>query len=393
MSDTGKIWVTVITGFLGSGKTTLLNTLLKHPEMTQAAIIVNEFGEIGLDYDLVERSDENVVQLANGCLCCSVKGDLIDTFRDLYVQRNAGTIPHFDRVVIETTGIADPAPVLQIIFTNPMVMNHYELDGVVATVDAVNGTSSLARFPECVKQAAIADRLIVTKSDLISGMEHDAKIEELSGKLKALNPAAPIVVRTTGDMDPDDLFGTGMFDPETKQVDLDSWLNPENYQTTGVENPFAGDGTPDGAAMAYYKEHGHAPAEEHHHHHHDESGIITFCIVREEPMSVEMLRMFLEGLSSEAGPDLLRVKGIINIAEEPDRPAVIQGAQQIFHSMELMDKWPSDDRRTRIVFITRNIDQDYIEDTLALIERVSERTVAAQEAARAAKVVQLHPQQ
>ncbi|MAI11084.1 MAG: hypothetical protein CBD27_01410 [Rhodospirillaceae bacterium TMED167] len=388
MSGTAKIWVTVITGFLGSGKTTLLNTLLKHPEMTQAAVIVNEFGEIGLDYDLVERSDENVVQLANGCLCCSVKGDLIDTFRDLYVQRNAGTIPHFDRVVIETTGIADPAPVLQIILTNPMVVNHYELDGVVTTVDAVNGTSSLGRFPECVKQAAIADRLIVTKSDLVEGMDHDAKIEELAGKLKALNPAAPIVVRTAGHVDPDDLFGTGMFDPETKQVDFDSWLNPENYQLTGVENLFASRGVLDDAALEYYEAQGHVPEEEAHHHHHEDSGINTFCIVREDPISVEMLRMFLEGLSSEAGPDLLRVKGIINISEEPDRPAVIQGAQQIFHSMELMDAWPSDDRRTRIVFITRNIDQAYIEDTLALIERVAQRTVAAQEAVRNTAVAQ-----
>ncbi|MEE2745598.1 MAG: GTP-binding protein, partial [Pseudomonadota bacterium] len=143
MTHANSIWVTLITGFLGSGKTTLLNTLLKHPEMSQAAVIVNEFGEIGLDYDLVERSDENVIQLANGCLCCSVKGDLIDTFRDLFIQRNAGTIPFFDRVVIETTGIADPGPVLQIIFTNPMVTNHYSLDGVVTTVDTINGLDSL----------------------------------------------------------------------------------------------------------------------------------------------------------------------------------------------------------------------------------------------------------
>ena len=232
-----KIWITVITGFLGSGKTTLLNTLLKHPEMSQAAVIVNEFGEIGIDYDLVERSDENIVQLANGCLCCSVKGDLIDTFRDLYIQRNAGTIPYFDRVVIETTGIADPAPVLQIIFTNPMVMNHYSLDGVVTTVDVINGVSSLGRFPECVKQAAIADRLIVTKSDLVEAAEHGEKVKDLSDRLRALNPAAPIVVRNTGDVDPGDLFGTGMFNAETKSIDFNSWLNPEKYLSEATENP------------------------------------------------------------------------------------------------------------------------------------------------------------
>ena len=382
MPNSNKIWITIITGFLGSGKTTLLNTLLQHPEMTQAAVIVNEFGEIGLDYDLIERSDENVVELANGCLCCTVKSDLIDTLRDLYVQRNAGTIPHFDRVVIETTGIADPAPVLQLILTNPMIRNHYELDGVVTTVDAVNGASSLARFPECVKQAAIADRLIITKSDLVLGMDHDDKINELTGKLKVLNPAATLVVRTAGKMDPTDLFGTGMFDPETKQIDFDSWLDPENYQSSGLGNPFFGEPEPEDDAMEYYENHGHTLENPETHHHHDESGIQTFCITREEPMSVEMLRMFLEGLSSEAGPNLLRVKGIINIVEEPDRPAVIQGAQQLFHSLELMDNWPSADRRTRIVFITRHIDQAYIEETLELIERVSTRTVAAQAAAK-----------
>ena len=373
-----KIWITVITGFLGSGKTTLLNTLLKHPEMNQAAVIVNEFGEIGIDYDLVERSDENIVQLANGCLCCSVKGDLIDTFRDLYIQRNAGTIPYFDRVVIETTGIADPAPVLQIIFTNPMVMNHYSLDGVVTTVDAINGVSSLERFPECVKQAAIADRLILTKSDLVEVSDHGEKVKDLSDRLRALNPAAPIVVRNTGDVDPADLFGTGMFNPETKKIDFNSWLNPEQYLSETTENPFNANEADSEATISYYKDRGHTPEhrrgnDKHHHN----PLIKTFCIVREEPMSLEMLRMFLEGLSNEAGPDLLRVKGIVNIENEPKRPAIIQGAQLIFHSLEFMDRWPSEDHRTRIVFITHNIDKKYIEDTMSLIERVAERTVAA----------------
>ena len=372
-----RIWVTVITGFLGSGKTTLLNTLLRHPEMNQAAVIVNEFGEIGLDYDLVERSDENVVQLANGCLCCSVKGDLIDTFRDLYIQRNASTIPYFDRVVIETTGIADPAPVMQIIFTNPMVKNHYSLDGVVTTVDLINGSSSLGRFPECVKQAAIADRLIITKSDLLEGAGHQEKLSNLSGQLRALNPAAPIVVRKTGDVDPEDLFGTGMFDRETKKVDFDAWLNPEKYETENNKQYFLPSKENDEETLAYYKQHGHSPENyESKGHHHDPS-IKTFCVVRNEPMSLDMLRMFLEGLSNEAGPDLLRVKGIVNIEDEPDRPAVIQGAQQILHSLEFLESWPSTDHRTRIVFITRNIDQEYIESTISLIERVAERTLAA----------------
>ncbi|MBT3914899.1 MAG: GTP-binding protein [Rhodospirillaceae bacterium] len=369
-----KIWVTLITGFLGSGKTTLLNTLLEHPDMSQAAVIVNEFGEIGLDYDLVERSDENVIQLANGCLCCSVKGDLIDTFRDLYIQRNAGTVPFFDRVIIETTGIADPAPVLQIILTNPMVFNHFALDGVVTTVDTVNGVSSLDRFPECVKQAAIADRLIITKVDLA---ENDQQIKTLEDRLRILNPAAPIIATTTEDADPSDLFGTGLFDPTSKKVDFENWLQAEAYEGQ-ASSELAGStlAEPDEAALAYYKEHGHTHEDDHTHHNHDPN-INSFVIVREDPMALNTLSMFLEGLTNEAGPDLLRVKGIVHVIERPDQPAVIQGAQQIFHSLDWLDNWPSDDRRTRIVFITRNIDQAYIEDTLDLIERVAQRTAAA----------------
>ena len=364
-----KIWVTLITGFLGSGKTTLLNTLLEHPAMSQAAIIVNEFGEIGLDYDLVEKSDENVVQLANGCLCCSVKSDLIDTFRDLYIQRNAGTIPFFDRVIIETTGIADPAPVLQIILTNPMIFNHYALDGVVTTVDTVNGISSLDRFPECVKQAAIADRLIISKVDL---SENTKDIDNLKGRLRVLNPAAKIIATETQKADPSDLFGTGIFDPNTKALDFENWLNVESYDNQPQKDQsFGPSKEPDSETMDYYKNHSHTP--ETHEHNHDPN-INSFVMVKEIPIALNTLNMFLEGLTKEAGPDLLRVKGIINVHERPDQPAVIQGAQQIFHSIDWMKEWPSDDKRTRIVFITRNIEQKYIEETYSLIERIAERT-------------------
>jgi G3E family GTPase len=365
-----RIWVTLITGFLGSGKTTLLNTLLHHPAMSQAAVIVNEFGEIGIDYDLIEQSNEQVVQLANGCLCCSVKGDLIDTFRDLYIQRNAGTIPHFDRVVIETTGIADPMPILQLVFTNPMIMNHYALDGVVTTVDAINGLSSLERFPECVKQAAIADRLIVTKVDMVAGDEGRETVSALNHRLRALNPAAEIIETATEEIDPEDLFGTGMFDADTKQIDLQSWIDPALYDAA-ADLPKTPGAEPDAAARAYYAEHGHTPEEGHNH-----GDVNSFCITRDEPMSLDMLRMFLEGLTGEAGPDLLRVKGIVNVRGE-ERPAVIQGAQLIFHSLDWLPAWPSDDRRTRIVFITHGLDKSYVEDTLALIERVARRTEEA----------------
>ena len=376
-----RIWVTVITGFLGSGKTTLLNTLLKHPDMSRAAVIVNEFGEIGIDYDLVESSSDSVVQLANGCLCCSVKGELIDTFRDLHIQRQAGTIPDFDRVVIETTGIADPGPVLQIILTHPMVINHYALDGVVTTVDAVNVLSSLNQFPECVKQAAIADRIILTKTDMVTGADRDRVLEEIHQRLRDLNPAAPVVDTKGAEINPGDLFGTGMFDPQSKQLDVQAWLSPEAYGEGEEVAAAAGvSGTApasDAEALAYYRDHGHTPGEGHSH----DAAIRTFCLVRDKPVSLDMLRLFLEGLTREAGPNLLRVKGIVHVTERPDRPAVIQGAQQIFHSLDWLADWPSDDRRTRIVFITRDIEKSYIEDTFDLIERVAERSAALRQGA------------
>ncbi|NQU59140.1 MAG: GTP-binding protein [Rhodospirillales bacterium] len=368
-----RILVTIITGFLGSGKTTLLNALLKHPDMSEAAVIVNEFGEIGLDYDLVERSDESVIQLENGCLCCTVKSDLIDTFRDLHLMRLSGDVPKFNRVIIETTGIADPGPVLQIILTDPLVSSCYALDAVVTTVDAINGASSLDRFPECVKQAAIAERIVLTKTDLLEGSEDKESLKALKDRLLALNPGVDIIEAMPSNINPSDLFGAGMFNPETKKVDLQAWLRPEAYENRPPQDPNAGVTERDQAALDYYRDQGHSPEVEHAH----DPAIRSFCFVRDMPTEIETLRLFLDALTRESGPDLLRVKGIVNVVERPDTPAVIQGAQQIFHSLEWLEKWPSDDRRTRIVFITRGIDQAHIEDTFELIERIAARTTAA----------------
>ena len=372
-----KILVTIITGFLGSGKTTLLNALLKHPDMTDAAVIVNEFGEIGLDYDLVEGSDESVVQLENGCLCCSVKSDLIDTFRDLHLMRLSGDVPKFDRVVIETTGIADPGPVLQIILTDPLVSSCYALDAVVTTVDAINGASSLDRFPECVRQAAIAERIVLTKTDLLEGPDGQAQLGALKDRLLSINPSVDIIEAMPSQLDPSDLFGAGMFDPETKKVDLKSWLRTDAYENWPPQDPNAGVTERDQAALDYYRKFGHDPGAEHAH----DPAIKSFFLVRDIPIGIETLRLFLDALSRESGPDLLRVKGIVNIAERPDTPAVIQGAQQIFHSLDWLESWPSDDKKTRIVFITHGIDQSHIEDTFDLIERIAQRTAAAAGAA------------
>jgi G3E family GTPase len=209
--------------------------------------------------------------------------------------------------------------------------------------------------------------------------ENDTQIGDLTERLRVLNPAAPIIASRTEDVDPTDLFGTGLFDPTSKTVDFENWLQVDAYADQ-PDMDLGGESSAelDEAALAYYSEHGHTPED---HHHHDQS-IKSFVFVRDEPVSLNMLSMFLEGMTKEAGPDLLRVKGIVHVAERPDQPAVIQGAQQIIHSLDWMDQWPSDDRRTRIVFITRNIDQDYIEDTFDLIARISARTEAAAIAAR-----------
>src|SRR5262245_62823760 len=217
--------VTLLTGFLGSGKTTVLNHVLKQPEMAATAVIVNEFGEIGLDHLLVERSSEDVVLLNSGCLCCTVRGDIVDTLTNLFVDRVKGKVPFFTRVAIETTGLADPAPILHTLMTEPIVAARYMLDGVVTTVDAVNGAGTLDRQPEAVKQAAVADRLLLTKTDLAD----PAAREAIETRLKALNPSAPIVAVAQGLVDPAALFNIGFYDPVAKSADVQRWLRDEAF--------------------------------------------------------------------------------------------------------------------------------------------------------------------
>ncbi|WP_369413532.1 CobW family GTP-binding protein [Caldovatus aquaticus] len=334
--------VCVLTGFLGSGKTTLLAHLLRQPGFARTAVVINEFGEVGLDHELVETSDESFVTLQTGCLCCAVRGDLVRTLDGLLRRRDAGAVPPFERVVVETTGLADPAPVLQALMTDAAVAGRMALAGVVTTVDAVNGAGTLERHPESAKQLAVADRLVLTKTDLPG-----AAPEALRARLAALNPAAPVLQADHGRIAPERLFDAGLPDPAGRMPDVARWLAAEAHA--------AG---PRGRGDRH------------------DAGITTFCLTREKPIRAVALALFLEALAEHRGADLLRVKGLLNIAESPERPAVIHGVQHVFHPPAWLARWPSEDRRSRLVFITRGIPRRWVE---LLLEALDEEVALAED--------------
>lgn len=341
--------LTLLTGFLGSGKTTLLNRLLKDPALAGTAVIINEFGEVGLDHLLVEYVSDNMMLLQSGCLCCTLRGDLIDALetllRDLDNRRCT-----FNRVLLETTGLADPAPVLHTAMAHPYLVMRYRLDGVVATVDAINGAATLDAHPEAVKQVAVADRLVLTKTDLVDTPERIAERDALLTRLRALNPAAPILDAAKGEATPAALLSAGLYDPARKIPDVKTWLAAEAYAEAGHEQGHA---------------HGHVHGHDHGHHHdpnrHDDR-IRAFSLTSDKPIPGGTLEMFLELLRATHGPNLLRMKGIVNVAEMPDTPVVIHGVQHVFHPTATLPRWPDDDHRSRLVFIVRDIKPQTIRD-------------------------------
>ena len=305
-----RLPVSVLTGFLGSGKTTLLKALLKHPDMDETAVVINEFGEVGLDHLLVEQSSEDTIVMDSGCLCCTIRGDLIETLRGLIRRRWKEEIPPFKRLIIETTGLADPAPILHTLMTDPVISTRYRLDGVITTVDAVNGALQLDQNQESVKQAAVADRILLTKTDMMQGPNPD----RLEDRLRDLNPAARIIAVSHGDVDPQVLFDAGLYNPATKAPDVERWLQEEAYA----------DGH--GHGLHNHGE-GHDHDHEHDHHHdvnrHDDQ-IRSFCITYEKQIDWDAFVEWIEALISVHGNNLLRIKGILNV-EQADGPVAIHG--------------------------------------------------------------------
>ena len=333
----GLIPVSIVTGFLGAGKTTLLNRLLKRPEMNRVAVIVNELGEIGVDNDLVQVSSEQMMLLNNGCLCCVLRGDLQETLRDLFIKRRNGEIIDFDRVVIETTGLADPAPVMQTLLTDSMLRDQYRLDCVVTLVDAVNAPGQLTQFSEPVKQVALADRLIVTKTDLAQG----EPLAALTERLHEINPRAPLRRATNGEIELGFLVDVGLRRTHADLEEVERWLGAD------------------------------ADHEEGHAHRHDEN-VQTFVLRFENPMPWAAFTQGMEVLTALRGPDLLRVKGLVNV-EGKAGPMVVQGVQHLFHPPLELAAWPSADHSTRLVFITRGIPRQVVADLFAAIGAISTR--------------------
>ncbi|HQZ45873.1 MAG TPA: GTP-binding protein [Usitatibacteraceae bacterium] len=330
MAATSVTPVTLLTGFLGSGKTTLLNRLLVHPAAGDCAVIVNEFGPVAIDHALVRTASENVVLLPSGCVCCQVAGDLVQAMRDLYFKRAAGEIPAFRRAIVETTGLADPAPLARTLIELPMVAARYSLSGIVTTVDGTHGMGQLDRHPEAVKQAAVADRLVITKADLADPQALDA----LEQRLAALNPGAPRLRSAQGDADPALILDTGLYRGGETIADAGSWLRAGVYRRVGA--PLSAAHDPRVSAFAWFAD---------------------------RPVDWAAFEDALATLLDLAGDRILRLKGLVNAVGAPG-PVAVHAVQHTLYPAAQLPSWPDADRRTRLVFIVRDLEESFVARTL-----------------------------
>ena len=336
----GRIPVTLITGFLGSGKTTLISKLVRHADMQRVAVVINEIGEIGIDHDIVSMSSENIALLANGCICCSVRTDLQETLRDLFARRRVGQVADFDRVIIETTGLADPAPVVQTLSSDTLLAAQFRLDGLVTLVDAVNGAGQLASHGESIKQIALADKVFITKTDLAT----PEAIEALQAAIQQINPGAGMQMLHQGEIEPSALTGLGL---------TSARAGPQTLSFLGES--LAGDGSA-GERRLLAKSAIH------------DGTIRTLSLRFDKPFTWAAFSSAMELLTTLRGPDMLRVKGIVNVE---GAPVVVQGVQHLFHAPVTLDRWPSADQDSRLVFITRHIEERTIRN---LLEAVADAT-------------------
>jgi G3E family GTPase len=314
--------VTVLTGFLGSGKTTLLNRWVRDPRFADMAVLVNEWGDIPIDHALVRESSDRIVVLAGGCVCCRMAGDVVRALRELHFQRVEGAIPAFSRVVIETTGLADPGPLLATLIEMPMVAARYALAGVVAAVDAEHGEATLARHPEAVRQAAMADRIVVTKTDRAD----PSRVRALHERLARLNPGAPRVESVHGGADPLPLLEAGLYRGPGTKLDAAGWLSAGSYRRAGV------------------------PRTAH------DASIAAFAWSGAEPRPWDDVETALETLLDLMGERILRLKGLVSVAGEPGPRAVHAVGHTLYPSARL-PAWPDADRSTRIVLIGQGLDE------------------------------------